>query len=86
MVFIVVAGHVNHNGSNQDEHLILIRMDIDFVAVTPGNPFLGDKGHGLALFVITVAAAEAAVGLALVLALFRHKGTINVDEIRLLRG
>jgi NADH-quinone oxidoreductase subunit K len=48
---------------------------------------LGDNaGHGLAVFVMTVAAAEAAVGLALVLAIFRHKKTVNVDEIRTLRG
>ncbi len=43
-------------------------------------------GHGLAIFVMTVAAAEAAVGLALVLAMFRHRATVNVDEIRLLKG
>ena len=48
---------------------------------------MGDEaGHVLAIFVMTVAAAEAAVGLALVLALFRHKGTVNVDEIRILKG
>jgi len=49
--------------------------------------FTGDQtGHILALFVMTVAAAEAAVGLALVLALFRKRGTVNVDEINSLRG
>lgn len=48
---------------------------------------LGDvSGQGLAIFVMTVAAAEAAVGLALVLAVFRHSKTINVDEIRTLTG
>ena len=48
---------------------------------------MGDThGHGLAVFVMTVAAAEAAVGLALVLAVFRHRGTVNVDEVRALRG
>ena len=48
---------------------------------------LGDvSGHGLAVFVMTVATAEAAVGLALVLAVFRHTKTVNVDEIRELRG
>ena len=47
----------------------------------------GDStGHGLAVFVMTVAAAEAAVGLALVIAIFRHHGTINVDELRTLKG
>lgn len=48
---------------------------------------MGDEaGHALAIFVMTIAAAEAAVGLALVLALFRHRGTVNVDEIRFLKG
>jgi len=47
----------------------------------------GDEtGHGLALFVMVVAAAEAAVGLALVLAIFRHRRTVNVDEVRSLEG
>ncbi len=43
-------------------------------------------GQVLAIFVMTVAAAEAAVGLGLVLAVFRHRGTVNVDEMRSLRG
>ena len=48
---------------------------------------MGDEtGHGLALFVMVVAAAEAAVGLALVLAIFRHRRTVNVDEVRSLEG
>jgi len=42
--------------------------------------------HGLVVFIMTVAAAEAAIGLGLVLAIFRHRGTLNVDEIRTLRG
>ena len=37
-------------------------------------------------FIMTVAAAEVAVGLAIIISLFRLKGTINVDEINLLRG
>jgi NADH-quinone oxidoreductase subunit K len=48
---------------------------------------MGDAtGHGLALFVMTIAAAEAAIGLALVLAIFRHRPTLNVDDITSLRG
>ncbi len=42
-------------------------------------------GHVFALFVITVAAAEAAVALALVVAVYRHRDTIDVDRINLLR-
>ena len=43
-------------------------------------------GHVFAVFVITVAAAEAAVGLGIVICLFRNKETVNVDEINLMRG
>jgi NADH:ubiquinone oxidoreductase subunit K len=42
-------------------------------------------GHVFAIFVITVAAAEAAVALALVVAVYRHRDTIDVDRINLLR-
>ncbi|MBI3092492.1 MAG: NADH-quinone oxidoreductase subunit NuoK [Candidatus Tectomicrobia bacterium] len=42
-------------------------------------------GQIFVLFIITVAAAEAAVGLALVIALFRGRDTLNVDEIHLLK-
>ncbi len=43
-------------------------------------------GNAIAFFVIAVAAAEAAVGLAVVIAVFRSHGTVNVDEIRSLRN
>jgi NADH-quinone oxidoreductase subunit K len=48
---------------------------------------LGDlDGQVLVFFVITVAAAEVAVGLALIVAIFRTKRSINIDEINLLKG
>ncbi len=43
------------------------------------------SGHAVAFFVIAVAAAEAAVGLAIIIAIFRTRGAINVDEVRALR-
>jgi NADH-quinone oxidoreductase subunit K len=43
------------------------------------------EGHAIAFFVIAVAAAEAAVGLAIVLAIYRTRGSVNVDEVRALR-
>jgi NADH-quinone oxidoreductase subunit K len=43
------------------------------------------SGHAIAFFVIAVAAAEAAVGLAVVIAIYRTRGAINVDEVRALR-
>jgi NADH-quinone oxidoreductase subunit K len=46
----------------------------------------GDQaGHAIAFFVIAVAAAEAAVGLAVVIAIYRTRGVVNVDEVRTLR-
>ena len=44
------------------------------------------SGQAVAFFVMALAAAEAAVGLALVLAVYRHLRTVNVDEMRQLRG
>jgi NADH-quinone oxidoreductase subunit K len=41
-------------------------------------------GHAIAFFVIAVAAAEAAVGLAVVIAIYRTRGAVNVDEVRTL--
>jgi NADH-quinone oxidoreductase subunit K len=43
------------------------------------------SGHAIAFFVIAVAAAEAAVGLAVVIAIYRSRGAVNVDEVRALR-
>jgi len=48
---------------------------------------LGDlDGQVLVFFVITVAAAEVAVGLALIVTIFRAKSSINIDEINLMKG
>ena len=48
--------------------------------------FRGDMGaHGIVFIVIAVAAAEVAVGLALAIQLFRHRGSVNVDEARELK-
>jgi NADH-quinone oxidoreductase subunit K len=44
-----------------------------------------EAGQVFAIFVIAVAAAETAVGLAIVLAFFRNKGTLNVDQMNLLK-
>jgi NADH-quinone oxidoreductase subunit K len=43
------------------------------------------SGHVIAFFVIAVAAAEASVGLAVVIAIYRTRGSVNVDEVRALR-
>jgi len=63
--------------------LMLNAVNLTFIAF---SSFLGDvTGQMLVFFVITVAAAEAAVGLAIIIALFRNKQTVNIDEINILR-
>jgi NADH-quinone oxidoreductase subunit K len=64
--------------------LMLNSANLVFVACA--RSFEPARGTVSALFVIAVAAAEVAVGLALVLALFRVKKTVNADEIRELRA
>ena len=64
--------------------LILLAVNINLVAF---SAFLGDlTGQVFALFVLTVAAAEAAIGLAILVVYFRNRGTIAVEEINLMRG
>jgi NADH-quinone oxidoreductase subunit K len=46
----------------------------------------GVEGHVFVFFVITVAAAEVAVGLALIVAIFRTKQSINIDELHMMEG
>jgi NADH-quinone oxidoreductase subunit K len=63
--------------------LMLNSVNLTFVAF---SAFLGDAtGQVFVFFVMTVAAAEAAVGLAIVIALFRRKQTINLDEINIMK-
>ena len=64
--------------------LILLAVNINFVAF---SVFLGDLvGQLFALFVLTVAAAEAAVGLAILVVYFRNRGTIAVEDLNLMKG
>ncbi len=63
--------------------LILNAVNINLVAFS--RHFQAVDGQVFAIFVITDAAAEAAVGLGLIIALFRNKETVNADEIDLLK-
>src|SRR5438552_2221599 len=64
--------------------LILLAVNINLVAF---STFLGDLvGQVYALLVLTVAAAEAAIGLAILVAYFRNRGSIAVDDINLMKG
>jgi NADH-quinone oxidoreductase subunit K len=64
--------------------LMLLSVNINLVAFSVQ---LGDLvGQIFALFVLTVAAAEAAIGLAILVVYFRNRGTIDVDDISALKG
>lgn len=64
--------------------LILLAVNLNFVAF---SSFMGDLvGQVFALFVLTVAAAEAAIGLAILVVYFRNRGTIAVEDVNLMKG
>jgi NADH-quinone oxidoreductase subunit K len=64
--------------------LILLAVNINLVAFSAA---LGDLvGQVLAMFVLTVAAAEAAIGLAIVVIYFRNRGSIEVEDVNLMKG
>jgi len=64
--------------------LMLLAVNINFVAF---SHFLNDMvGQIFTMFVLTVAAAEAAIGLAIVVVFFRNRGTIEVEEINQMKG
>ena len=63
--------------------LMLNAVNLTFVALAQQ---LGPEGQVIVFFVMAVAAAEAAVGLAIVLAIFRHKGSVDLKNVNLLRG
>jgi NADH-quinone oxidoreductase subunit K len=64
--------------------LMLLSVNMNFIAF---SRFLGDvSGQIFVFFILTVAAAEAAIGLAILVTLFRNKRTINVAELDSLKG
>lgn len=64
--------------------LMLNAVNLTFVAMSRLH---GDTlGQAFVVFVMTVAAAESAVGLAIIIAVYRHFGTVDLDNINLLRG
>ena len=64
--------------------LILLAVNINFVAF---SAYLHDLvGQVMAMFVLTVAAAEAAIGLAILVVYFRNRGTIAVEDVNLMKG
>ena len=63
--------------------LMLNAANLTFLAAARDR--MDSNGHLAALFVIAVAAAEAAIGLAIIIALFRNRGTVNVEDIRTMK-
>ena len=64
--------------------LMLLAVNINFIAF---SHFLGDTaGQVFVFFILTVAAAEAAIGLAILVVVFRNRQTINVSELNTLKG
>ena len=64
--------------------LMLLAVNINFVAF---SAYLGDLvGQVFTLFVLTIAAAEAAIGLAILVCFFRVRGTIDVEDVNVMKG
>lgn len=63
--------------------LMLNAVNLSFVAL---SQLYGATGQVFVIFVMTVAAAEAAVGLAIIIAIFRHRESVNLQDINLLKG
>ena len=63
--------------------LMLTSVNLTFVAF---SRFYGAAGQVFVVFVMTVSAAEAAVGLAIIIAIFRHKQSVGLQNINLLKG
>jgi NADH-quinone oxidoreductase subunit K len=75
------------------KNIIVIRMSIELMLLAINlnlvafSAYLGDlAGQVFAMFVLTVAAAEAAIGLAILVVYFRNRGSIEVEDINLMRG
>ena len=73
-------------------NLLIVLMSVELMLNAVNLTFVGFarahndvEGQSLALFIIALAAAEAAVGLAIVVAVFRNRRGVNVDEVNLLR-
>jgi NADH-quinone oxidoreductase subunit K len=64
--------------------LMLLAVNFDFILF---SIYLGDRlGQVFSLFILTVAAAESAIGLAILVAFYRSRGTLSVESLNLLKG
>jgi NADH-quinone oxidoreductase subunit K len=80
----IILNHKNIIVILMSVELILLSVNINLVAF---SSFAGDlTGQAFALFILTVAAAEAAIGLAILVAYYRTRGSIAVEDINALKG
>ncbi len=87
--FIFIVGVI---GVLVKRNAIMVFMSIELMlnaanlSMVAFSSFLGNSvGQLFVFFVMTVAAAEAAIGLAIIIAMFRNKKTLNIDEINILK-
>ena len=66
--------------------IMINAVNLTLVAFADYLPQAGGAGAGYAVIIIAIAAAEVAVGLAIVLAIFRSRRTVNIDEVNTMRG
>ena len=64
--------------------LMLLAVNLNFIAFSHFNQDI--SGQVFVFFILTVAAAESAIGLAILVVLFRNRSSINVEDISTLRG
>ena len=80
----IILNHKNIIVILMSVELILLSVNINLVAFSTQSGDL--TGQVFALFILTVAAAEAAIGLAILVVYFRNRGTIEVEDIHMMRG
>lgn len=86
MFFTGVAGVLTRRNAIVVFMSIELMLNSANLTLVTFSSFIGNSiGQVFVFFVMTVAAAEAAVGLAIIIALFRNKQTINIDEINILK-
>ena len=80
----IILNRTNIIGLLMSVELILLSVNINLVAFSTSSADL--TGQVFALFILTVAAAEAAIGLAILVAYYRNRGSIAVEDINALKG
>jgi NADH-quinone oxidoreductase subunit K len=82
-VFGILLNRKNVIAILMSVELMLLAVNINLVAF---SSFLGDlTGQVLVMFVLTVAAAETAIGLAIMIAFFRNRGSIEVEDVNMMK-